>query len=76
MHLPEVPSMCTNIQFSAMARTGNRPPPESRDWGRTWTAGREPEREKEDRFGEVTETVYENSGQRTKHGTHRVDGMG
>ena len=49
MYLPEVPSTCTNIRFSVMAQTGNRPPPESRDWGRTWTAGREPERGAEDR---------------------------
>lgn len=31
VYLPEGPSMCTNIRFSAMAQTGNRPPPESRD---------------------------------------------
>lgn len=37
--------MYTNIQFWAMAQTGNKLQPESRDWGRTWTVGREPERE-------------------------------
>lgn len=28
--LPEVPNMCTNIQFSGMVQTGNKLPPESR----------------------------------------------
>lgn len=41
--LPEVPSMCTNIQFSAMAQTGNKLPPENRGWERTWTVDREPD---------------------------------
>lgn len=46
--LPEVPSMCTNVQFSEMAQTGNTLPPESRGWGRTWTVDKEPEKVAQD----------------------------
>lgn len=46
--LPKAPSMCTNIRFSVTAQTGNKLPPESRGWERTWTVGREPERGTQD----------------------------